>query len=134
MIRNWLYCPECAHSTGKDVLFRADAPPECPHCPGVAMRQDWSHGHPPATDVGSERVFQGLDGTFSSTRQAESAAKRRAESWSSEMQKAGKDISWTVDGVAGDKRGGARDVRRLKGTAFGYGGQGRKTSTGETAA
>jgi hypothetical protein len=128
VIQNDLYCPACG-ATRKNVRFDAAAPPAC-RC-GTPMRQDWSHGHPPATDLHAPRMFQGLDRKFSSTREAERAAKRVGEKWTREMQAAGKDFHWTVDGSSGDKRGGARDVNRLRGVAASYAGQRSRTSTGE---
>lgn len=130
MIHNDLYCPQCGHER-KNVLFDAARLPRCPHC-RTQMRQDWSHGHPPATDLHAPRRFQGLDRTFSSTRQAERAARRVGEDWTRKMQdEHGKNFSWTVDGQAGDKKGGARDVTRLVGRAASYRGQGKRMSTAE---
>lgn len=129
MILNDLYCPSCG-TTRSDVMFRPEQMPFCP-C-GTQLRQDWSHGRAPATDLGSPRMFQGLDAEFSSTKQAENAAKQRAAEWTRTMQdQLGKNISWKIDGQAGDKKGGARDVRRLRGSAFSYVGQHSHVSTGE---
>lgn len=129
MIVNDLYCKKCDR-TLSDQWFRYG---EEPVCCGMQMSQDWSHGRPPATDIHEVRRFEGLEGNYSSTRQAESAAKRRAEKWTREQHDAGRNFSWTIDGCDGDKRGGARDVRRKRNSAFSFNGQTSRVSTGERA-
>lgn len=131
MIVNDLYCPACG-ATQRDIWFNAGMEPKC-DC-GAQMRQDWSHGQPPATDLtGAPRKYDGLDGEYLSNRQAERAAQKRAQTWneSPEAQKVG--MVWEDVRIAGDKKGGARDVRRKKNSAFSYEGKGSRVSTGERA-
>jgi hypothetical protein len=128
MILHDLYCAGCL-TTRRGEMVNLEA---LPICCGEPMRVDWSHGRPPATDVrGTPAFFSGLDGSFSTNRAAEKSAKRRAREWTSEMQARGKNVSWTVEGCAGDKQGGAREVRHKRDAAFSYRGQSSRVSTGE---
>ncbi len=127
---NDLVCRDC-RVLQEDALYRNDARPACPVC-HRPMEVSWEHGRPPATDLHEARHFDGLDAQFTSARQAERAAQRRAREWTADMQRRGLNLSWEIQtGGAGDKRGGARDVRRKRGSAFAYQGQRNRQSTGE---
>lgn len=126
---NDLSCRRCDRLL-RDLRYRIG---EEPVCCGTPMAPDWRHGQAPATDLHAPRSFSGLDGIFSSHRQAEREAERRAKRWNRQMEARGMPMSWEIHrGGGGDKVGGARDVRRVQGKAFDYRGQGRRTSTGES--
>jgi len=125
-----LRCDRC-HRIHADQRIGAEVPP-CSQC-GGEQEIDWSHGKAPATDLHSPTFYAGLEAVVSSHRQAERGIQQQARDWTDRMEQKGMPLSFEITGASGDKVGGARNETFRRGSAYGYTGQTRHTSTGERA-